>query len=212
MKLMRIWAIGLAAVLGWVSDQWVFGADKPGIDPPGQPLPAVWLADWNQPPMANRPLQIIHGIDLRAALAEGVEQMVGGSSPGQLKSEPMRFYKDRGLGGVVCNVAFRGYMDSEENWKNLVAGVEGCDRLGMVVWIYDEQGYPSGAAGGQVLRENRAWEATELAFDASRSDPLLIRAAYEHTHASNNYYAARRSACHLFAPENARREAAAFIA
>jgi hypothetical protein len=192
MKLMRIWAIGLAAVLGWVSDQWVFCADKPDIGPPGQPLPAVWLADWNQPPMANRPLQIVHGINLCAALPEGVEQMVPGSSPGQLKSEPMRFYKDRGLGGVVCNVAFRGYMDSEENWKNLVAGVEGCDKLGMVVWIYDEQGYPSGAAGGQVLRENPALEATELAFDASRSDPLLIRAAYEHTHASNNYYAARR--------------------
>ena len=45
-------------------------------------------------------------------------------------------------------------MDSEENWKNLIAGVERCDKLGMVVWIYDEQGYPSGAAGGQVLREN----------------------------------------------------------
>ena len=55
---------------------------------------------------------------------------------------------------MVCNVAFHGYMDSEENWKNLIAGVERCDKLGMVVWIYDEQGYPSGAAGGQVLREN----------------------------------------------------------
>ncbi|MGA2032757.1 MAG: hypothetical protein ABSG68_10900 [Thermoguttaceae bacterium] len=31
-----------------------------------------------------------------------------------------------------------------------------------------------------------------MAFDASRNDSLLIRAAYEHTHASNNYYAARR--------------------
>jgi hypothetical protein len=164
------------------------GADRPA----GQGLPAAWLAEWNQPSMANRPLQIVHGIDPRGGLPEGVEQMVPGGGPAKAKSEPLRFYKDRGLGGVVCNVAFRGYMDSEENWKNLVAGVEAFDKLGMVVWIYDEQGYPSGAAGGQVLRENRALEATELAFDARRSDPLLVRPAYEHTHASNNYYAARR--------------------
>jgi hypothetical protein len=192
MKVMRICVIGLAAVLGWVGDQGVRGADAPDSDPCGQPLPPGWLADWNRPPMANRPLQIIHGFDPRGVLPEGVEQMVPGSGSGKSRPEPMRFYKDRGLGGVVCNVAFHGYMDSEENWKDLVAGVEGCDKLGMVVWIYDEQGYPSGAAGGHVLRENPALEASELAFAAGRSDPLLIRAAYEHTHACNNYYAARR--------------------
>ena len=62
----------------------------------------------------------------------------------------------------------------------------------MVVWIYDEKGYPSGAAGGLVLKENPEYEATELAFDASRTAPFLVRRAYEHTHASNNFFAARR--------------------
>ena len=66
----------------------------------------------------------------------------------------MQDYRDRGLGGVVCNVAFQGYLDSDQNWRNLVAVVEACHELGMVVWIYDEQGYPSGAAGGLVLKEN----------------------------------------------------------
>ena len=65
-------------------------------------------------------------------------------------------YKDRGLGGVVCNVAFQDYLRSEENWKTLARAVAEFAKLGMVVWIYDEQGYPSGAAGGLVLKENPA--------------------------------------------------------
>jgi hypothetical protein len=43
-----------------------------------------------------------------------------------------------------------------------------------------------------VLAENPAFEATVLALDASRDDPFAIRRAYEHTHASNNFHAARR--------------------
>jgi hypothetical protein len=140
-------------------------------------LPGEWLAPWEKPPAEDRPLQIVHGIPPERATLEG-----------------MRYYKDRGLGGVVCNVAFQDYMRSEAHWKTLVAGVEGCRELGLVVWIYDEDGYPSGAAGGLVLEDNPAFEATELALDPSRDDPFVLRPAYEHTHASNNYYAARRYA------------------
>ena len=104
----------------------------------GPALPADWQAAWSSPSMADRPLQIVHGIPADRATPEG-----------------MKFYKDRGLGGIVCNVAFADYLRSEENWKTLVAGVEACRDLGMVVWIYDEEGYPSGAAGGLVLAENR---------------------------------------------------------
>jgi len=104
----------------------------------------------------------------------------------------MLFYKNLGLGGVVCNVMFQDYMRSEPAWKALVAGVEDCRRLGMIVWIYDEAGYPSGAAGGLVLKEHPEYEAQEMAYDVSQPDPFVLRAAYEFTHASNNYYAARR--------------------
>lgn len=62
----------------------------------------------------------------------------------------------------------------------------------MVVWIYDEKGYPSGSAGGLVLRNNPEYEAQELAYDASRPDPFILRPSYEFTHAANNYHAARR--------------------
>ena len=97
-------------------------------------LPEAWSAAWSDPPAADRPLQIVHGIPAERATPEG-----------------MRFYKDRGLGGVVCNIAFDRYMKSEPHWKTLIAGVAACEKLGMVVWLYDEEGYPSGSAGGLVL-------------------------------------------------------------
>lgn len=143
--------------------------------PSERTIPSEWARSWTDPPMEDRPLQIIHGIAPNRATAEG-----------------MQLYKDRGLGGVVCNVAFDRYLRSEAHWKTLLAGVEACRRLGMVVWIYDEEGYPSGAAGGLVLAENPEFEATALVLDASRDDPLRLRPAYEHTHASNNFHAARR--------------------
>lgn len=140
-------------------------------------VPAAWLPAWNDPPAADRPLQIVHGVPPARASVEG-----------------MKYYRDLGLGGIVCNVAFDKYLQSEAHWKTLVAAVEACHTLGMVVWLYDEEGYPSGAAGGLVLQANHAFEARELAYDPSRKDPFLLRPAYEHTHASNNYHAARRYA------------------
>jgi hypothetical protein len=74
----------------------------------------------------------------------------------------------------------------------LIEGVESCEKLGMVVWIYDEKGYPSAAAGGLVLRKNPEFEAQALAFDASKPDPFVVRPSYEYTHASNNYAASQR--------------------
>jgi hypothetical protein len=158
---------------------------------PSSPLPAAWMASWNNPPLADRPLQIVHGIDLEQPSTDASDQ----AADAHLRTAALRKigeYKDLGLGGIVCNVAFQDYMVSEANWRKLIAGVEACEELGMVVWLYDEEGYPSGAAGGLVLKANPAFEALALAYDPSRPDPLFLRPAYEHTHASNNFYAARR--------------------
>jgi hypothetical protein len=106
----------------------------------------------------------------------------------------MCYYLEQGLGGVVCNVAFDEYLRSERNWQTLLAAVRQSEQLGLVVWLYDEHGYPSGAAGGLVLAENPQYEAQELAFDGKRDEPFVVRPAYEHTHANNNYHASRRYA------------------
>jgi len=172
----------------------IWGANAPAGEPPGgsgdAAIPAGWLASWKEPPPADRPLQIIHGIRPLRAPAAGTQPAAAEAEDPFVRT--MRFYKDHGLGGVVCNVAFDDYLTSEKNWKALEAGVEACRKLGLVVWLYDEEGYPSGAAGGLVLKENPQFEAMELAFDRSRPDPFLLRPAYEHTHAGNNFHAARR--------------------
>jgi hypothetical protein len=157
-------------------------------------LPEAWHHRWREPAREDRPLQIVHGIDPRRAMPSGIDQMVARPDSAESAPRGMGYYADLGLGGIVCNVAFLDYMRSEEHWKTLVAGVEACHELGLIVWLYDEDGYPSGAAGGLVLAEKPAFEAQELAYDPSSDDPFILRPAYEYTHASNNYYAARRYA------------------
>ncbi|MBN1508530.1 MAG: hypothetical protein JW955_16900, partial [Sedimentisphaerales bacterium] len=138
-------------------------------------LPAEWLNAWRSPGVEFRPLQIVHGVPAQQATVEAMKRL-----------------NDAGLGGIVCNVAFDNYLRSETNWQTCVQAVKACAEVGLRVWIYDEDGYPSGAAGGLVLEGDPGLEALALAYDPSHADPFIIRASYEHTHASNNFYAARR--------------------
>lgn len=187
---LRTWSWGLAIVISTVASSIVLGDD-----PPARPsLPAAWQDRWREPLAEDRPLQIVHGIEPRRAIPSGIDQVVHRPDAPAVASNGMRYYADLGLGGIVCNVAFQDYMRSEQHWQTLLSGVEACRELGLIVWIYDEDGYPSGAAGGLVLAENPVFEAQEIAFDASRPEPFILRPSYEHTHAANNYYAARRYA------------------
>ncbi len=66
----------------------------------------------------------------------------------------------RGFGGVVSNVSTRNdYMKNAEEWQVFAHLCAECARLGLRLWIYDENGYPSGAAGGLTLSENPDFEA-----------------------------------------------------
>jgi len=145
-------------------------------EPAALDLPAEWARAWRSPGVEFRPLQIVH----HTVPAK------------QATPEAMKSLKDLGLGGIVCNVAFDNYLRSEANWRTCVEVVNACAQVGLRVWIYDEEGYPSGSAGGLVLKENRHLESLALAYDPSRADPFIVRASYEYTHASNNFAAARR--------------------
>ena len=95
---------------------------------------------------------------------------------------------------MVCNMPFQNYMQAEQDWATLAHAIAKCRDLGLVVWLYDEQGYPGGLQATLVLDENPDFEATELASDAVRAEPYVIRKSYEFTHANNNYHASRRYA------------------
>ena len=66
----------------------------------------------------------------------------------------------QGFGGMATNVWFRnGYVENEDNWTALVSAVNKAKGVGMSLWLYDESGYPSGAAGGITLRGHPEWQA-----------------------------------------------------
>lgn len=68
----------------------------------------------------------------------------------------------QGFGGIATNVNFNGYLERAQNWKTLESAVQRAKELGMTLWLYDEQGYPSGNAGGLTLKDQPEWEARGL--------------------------------------------------
>ena len=140
-------------------------------------IPQSWLDDWNDPPAQMRPLQIIHGGVVNYDTAE-----------------KMAYFKDKcGLGGIVCNVGPNNYLRNEDEWNRFVKAVKYATEIGLRIWIYDEDGYPSPEAGGVVLDGHPELECLALVYDAKNTgEPFAIRPAYEFTHASNNYAASRR--------------------
>ena len=82
----------------------------------------------------------------------------------------IRRLANQGFGGVVCNVSFTDYLESESRWKAFVRAVEAAKKAGFALWLYDEKGYPSGTAGGLVLKEHPEWQALGLLVADTETD------------------------------------------
>ncbi|MBC7329130.1 hypothetical protein H5T88_02095 [bacterium] len=104
------------------------------------------LERFNNPPMDARILKIVHSLP---DTPEAQDSLFSG-------------LLSQGFGGVVCNVSFADYLESEEKWAAFVRGVKKAKELGMALWLYDEKGYPSGTAGGLTLKDHPEWEARGL--------------------------------------------------
>jgi hypothetical protein len=162
--------LGCAALIG-TSGGAAAAGQMPGGK--GEAVTDPWRRCWDNPGPELRPLQIVHDFY-------------------NVRPKQLLKLKQLGLGGVVANVSPQNYLQSEQRWREFGDLLAACKRLGLRVWIYDEEGYPSGAAGGLVLRDNPEYEALALAFDEDRPDPFRLERAYEHSHASHNYHLRRR--------------------
>ena len=71
--------------------------------------------------------------------------------PGEVKEQISQMHQ-QGLGGFFMHArsGLRTEYLSEEWYKCIGAGIEQAETLGMEAWIYDEEGWPSGFAGGRV--------------------------------------------------------------
>jgi hypothetical protein len=109
-------------------------------------LSQVLEDSFKNPPSKNRILKIVHSL------------------PDKPEAQESLFSKlhNQGFGGVVCNVSFENYLQSEEKWDAFIKGVKKAKETGFSMWLYDECGYPSGNAGGLVLKDHPEWAARGL--------------------------------------------------
>lgn len=65
-----------------------------------------------------------------------------------------------GVTGYVTNISWKNageYLKNPEAWKRLNDAVSACVKAGARVWLYDENGFPSGTAGG--LPGQKGWKS-----------------------------------------------------
>lgn len=103
------------------------------------------------PHVSHLPLKIIHNFPYapNASLEDKKAKV----------TEYLNYIAARGFGGVVSNVCTRNYLRDEEEWQVFAHLADECERLGLRLWLYDEDGYPSGGAGGLTIAENPDFEA-----------------------------------------------------
>ena len=67
-----------------------------------------------------------------------------------------------GIGGVQVFMQSDGYLQTEQAWSNVQTNILAAKAAGLKVWATDENGYPSGMAGGRVVEADPAHEARRL--------------------------------------------------
>jgi hypothetical protein len=80
-----------------------------------------------------------------------------------------------GIGGVVLFMQRDGYLKSEEAWDNVWKNIEAANKAGLRVWVADDNGYPSGTAGGRVVEGDPALAASclvQVTQDGSGASPF----------------------------------------
>ncbi len=65
---------------------------------------------------------------------------------------------ENGWGGLAINVPYESYL-TDEGMRATQLFCEKAKEKDLDLWLYDEQGYPSGNAGDRVIKKNPSWES-----------------------------------------------------
>jgi hypothetical protein len=63
-----------------------------------------------------------------------------------------------GIGGIELFMQSDGYLKKEAAWENVRKNLEAAQKAGFQVWMADDNGYPTGMAGGQIVEADAALE------------------------------------------------------
>ena len=110
------------------------------------------------------PLKIVHGLchSDKATFEEKCAEITA----------RIAYLADMGFGGIVTNVHWgEDYTENDEDWALFRFALDELDRMGLRAWIYDENGYPSGGAGGLTLKANPEYECRAIAKINVRIEP-----------------------------------------
>ncbi len=122
------------------------------------------LNEYDNSPNKNRPLKISHGFPYNKSMTITQKQSA--------IKDKLTEYKNKGFGGIVTNVNFENnYLKNEEEWQLYRFTLQTCAEMGLRVWIYDEQGYPSGGAGGLTLENHPEWQCQAVAMTYVTTNP-----------------------------------------
>lgn len=114
----------------------------------------------------NGPLQIVHDFKFVALNVKDdyseLNNMIYDDKKAAIFARLDKLF-DNGYGGVVLNVDYNNYLQDVDSFKLLEEIIDYADNIGLKVWIYDEQYYPSGSAGGLTLKNHPELEGICLA-------------------------------------------------
>ena len=136
------------------------------------------------------PLQIVHDFDfLHWNSKDEFESMDSMDREQKVVfiEKRLKALKDKGFGGVVLNVSFENYLNDETAWEVFVKAIDIAVSLDFRIWIYDEQYYPTGSAGGEALAGHPEYEAialdcvTRIAEGGKHSAPVRVHSPHGHS-------------------------------
>src|SRR6056297_3304356 len=102
-------------------------------------------AQFTDPPLEYRMNQNFHELPLEPSQQDSL----------------IREILENGWGGFALNTPYSEYLTGQ-GLRATKRFCEAAKAKGMDLWLYDEQGYPSGNAGDRVIKENTSWECMGL--------------------------------------------------